>query len=138
MFTLEENDRQILSQPRELILDRGGVILIAEDPELGVIGTCALIRIGDGVFELTKMAVSEAAQGRKAGEALLAATLDRAVAMGIAKLYLLTNRKCAAAIHLYEKAGFVHDAVVMEDYAARYERCDVAMLYPPERLTRTG
>ena len=43
--------------------------------------------------------------------------------------YLLTNRKCAAAIHLYEKLGFAHDSGVMDTYAARYERCDVAMLY---------
>lgn len=133
MFVLEDNDRAILTRPRELILDRGGVILLAETPDAGVVGTCALIRIADGVFELTKMGVSAAARGHRAGETLLAATLARARDMGIAKLYLLTNRKCAAAIHLYEKAGFVHDADVMRDHAGRYARCDVAMLYAPVR-----
>ena len=38
---------------------------------------------------------------------------------------LLSNAKCAAAVHLYEKAGFRHDAEIM----ARYERCNVAMRY---------
>jgi RimJ/RimL family protein N-acetyltransferase len=45
------------------------------------------------------------------------------------KIYLLTNRKCAAAIHLYEKLGFVHDEAIMRSFGARYERCDVAMSY---------
>ena len=50
--------------------------------------------------------------------------------MGAEQLYLLTNRKCEAAIHLYEKAGFRHDAAIMARYGARYARCDVAMDYP--------
>lgn len=130
MFVLEENDRQILSHPRELIIDRGGIILFVEDAELGVVGTCALIRIDEGSFELTKMGVSEKARGRKAGEFLLASILERARAMAMDRLYLLTNSKCASAIHLYEKLGFVHDAEIMAAYGSRYERCNVAMSYP--------
>lgn len=129
MFMLEENDRQILTRPRELIIDRGGVILFVESPELGVIGTCALIRIDEGCFELTKMGVSESARGLKAGEFLLRAILARAQAMQIETLYLLTNRKCAPAIHLYEKLGFKHDAEIMRIYGSRYERCNVAMAF---------
>lgn len=132
MFVLEENDRKILEHPRETIIDRGGIILFVDDPELGPIGTCALIKIDDGVFELTKMGVSEKARGKKAGERLLSEVLRRAKdpALGIKSLYLLTNKKCAAAIHLYEKAGFEHDGEIMRRYGARYERCNVAMSYP--------
>jgi DNA-binding MarR family transcriptional regulator/N-acetylglutamate synthase-like GNAT family acetyltransferase len=129
MFRLEENDVQILTRPRELIVDRGGVILFVEAEGLGIVGTCALIRIEEGVFELTKMGVLESARGRKAGEFLLAATLERARTMGIETLYLLTNSRCAPAIHLYEKLGFEHDTGIMQLYGSRYERCDVAMLY---------
>ena len=53
--------------------------------------------------------------------------------MGADPLYLLTNRACAAAIHLYEKHGFVHDAGIMASYGARYARCNVAMRYAGER-----
>ena len=130
MFTMEENDRRILDDPRGTIVDRGGVVCFVEAAGLGVVGTCALIRIDDGVFELTKMGVLERARGRKAGEYLLRHMIARAEAMGVEKLYLLTNRECASAIHLYEKAGFVHDAGIMRDHGARYERCDVAMRYP--------
>jgi len=129
MFTLEENDIRILTHPRELIIDRGGDILFVETPDAGVVGTCALMKIDEGVFELTKMGVGEAARGRKAGEFLLAATLDRARDIGMGRLYLLTNRKCAPAIHLYEKLGFVHSEEIMRLYGGRYARCDVAMEY---------
>jgi len=131
MFVLEENDIRLLSNPRELIIDKGGVVLFAETPDLGLVGTCALMKMADGWFELTKMGVSKAARGRKAGEFLLVQTLERARAMGIERLYLLTNTRCAAAIHLYEKLGFQHDAEIMATFGGRYERCDVAMSYRP-------
>lgn len=130
MFKLEENDITLLSNPRELILDKGGAVLFAQTPDLGVVGTCAIMKMKDGWFELTKMGVSQAARGRKVGEFLLAAALERARAMGVAdRLYLLTNTKCAAAIHLYEKLGFEHDPEIMRLFGSRYERCDVAMSF---------
>ena len=132
MFSLEENDVRLLENPRELIVDKGGAVLFAETSDLGVVGTCAIMRMKDGWFELTKMGVLEAARGRKVGEFLLAAALERAKAMGVAdRLYLLTNRKCGPAIHLYEKLGFQHDAEIMALFGSRYERCDVAMRYRP-------
>ncbi|WP_297514870.1 GNAT family N-acetyltransferase [uncultured Caulobacter sp.] len=131
MFALEENDVTLLSRPRELILDKGGVVLFAQTPELGVVGTCALMVSKDGWVELTKMGVLKSARGLKVGEFLLAKTLERAASLGMDKVYLLTNTKCAAAIHLYEKLGFVHDAEIMAKFGARYERCDVAMSYRP-------
>jgi N-acetylglutamate synthase-like GNAT family acetyltransferase len=102
---------------------------------VGVIGTCALRRTGERAFELTKMGVLQSARGAKAGEFLLEATIARAQAMGADPLYLLSNRKSQAAIHLYEKLGFVHDEGVMQAYGARYARCDVAMLYRPDAGT---
>lgn len=129
MFSLEPADREVLEQPRARIVDPGGAILFVEAPGLGVIGTCALRKEAEGVFELTKMAVLAKARGLKAGEFLLEATIARAAALGAGTLYLLTNADCAAAIHLYEKNGFSHDAEIMARYGARYERCNVAMRY---------
>ena len=130
MFALEENDITLLSNPRALILDKGGAVLFAQTPDLGVVGTCAIMKMKDGWFELTKMGVASSARGRKVGEFLLAAALERARQMGVAdRLYLLTNTKCAAAIHLYEKLGFEHDPEIMRLFGGRYERCDVAMSF---------
>lgn len=129
MFTLEATDREVLENPRAKIIEPGGTILFVEAPGLGIVGACALQKTGPASFELTKMGVRESARGLKAGEFLLEAVIARAQEMGAENLYLLTNRKCAAAIHLYEKLGFAHDAGTMEQYGARYERCDVAMRY---------
>jgi DNA-binding MarR family transcriptional regulator/N-acetylglutamate synthase-like GNAT family acetyltransferase len=129
MFTLEANDIKIIENPKEMILDRGGEILFVEAEGLGIVGTCALMRVDGDTFELTKMGVRASARGLKAGDFLLKRTLERARQMPIGSLFLLTNTKCAAAIHLYEKAGFLHDPDIMERYGKRYARCDVAMSF---------
>ncbi|AWL07799.1 MarR family transcriptional regulator [Massilia oculi] len=129
MFRLEATDREVLENPRAKIVDPGGVILFVEARGLGVVGTCALQKTGAHSFELTKMGVRESARGLKAGEFLLEAMIARAMQLGAEPLYLLSNARCAAAIHLYAKLGFQHDAGIMADYGARYARCDVAMRY---------
>ena len=131
MFRLEAVDNEVLNHPREKIIDTGGVILFVEARGLGIVGACALLRSGPGAYELTKMGVRESARGLKAGEFLLAEIIRRAMAMHADPLYLLTNKRCAAAVHLYEKLGFRHDKEIMARYGAEYERCDVAMRYLP-------
>ena len=133
MFRLEPIDREVLENPRVKIVDPGGVILFVEAKGLGIVGTCALLKTGPSSYELTKMGVRESARGLKAGEFLLAAAIERAASLNADPLYLLTNAKCAAAIHLYEKLGFRHDADIMATYGALYARCDVAMRYVPGR-----
>ena len=129
MFALEKKDIEIITQPREKILEPGGDILFVEAGSLGIVGTCALMRVEGSVFELTKMGVRSSARGLKAGEFLLKRTIERAMQMPISELFLLTNSKCAAAIHLYEKAGFVHDAGIMARHGKSYARANVAMSY---------
>ena len=131
MFKLEATDREVLENPRAKIVDAGGVILFVAARGLGIVGTCALQKTGEHSYELTKMGVRETARGLKAGEFLLAAVIERAMALKAAPLYLLSNHKCAAGIHLYEKLGFQHDPAIMAEYGARYARCDVAMRYRP-------
>lgn len=131
MYALEQTDIDVLKNPRERIIAPGGDILFVEDPKLGIVGTCALQKTGERQFELTKMGVLDKARGKKAGEFLLAAIVARAHALGCDRLYLLSNAKSAAAIHLYEKVGFVHDAGIMTEFGKRYARCNVAMLYYP-------
>jgi len=137
MFRLEPNDVQIIENPREMIIDRGGVILFVEADDLGVIGTCAVMPVEGASFELTKMGVRESARGRKAGEFLLAETIARARRMKangtLEEFFLLTNKKCSAAIHLYEKLGFQHDDKIMQRFGVRYARCDVAMSFAFDR-----
>ncbi len=132
MFRLEAADETVLRDPVGAIIAPGGDILFVEAAGLGVVGACALQKTGAGAFELTKMGVRPIARGRKAGEFLLRAILDRAAALGAETLYLLTNSACGPAIHLYQKVGFRHDAEIMRRYGVRYQRCDVAMRYKPD------
>lgn len=137
MFTLEKKDTEVTEDPRAHIIAPGGEILFVEADGLGIIGTCALMPVEGNIFELTKMGVRASARGLKAGEFLLDRTLERARQMPIGELFLLTNSKCAAAIHLYEKAGFVHDADIMARYGASYARCNVAMSYDLSKPPRS-
>jgi N-acetylglutamate synthase-like GNAT family acetyltransferase len=130
MFTLEKVDRDVLENPRKSIIDSGGAILFVSTPDMGVVGTCALQKTGEATYELTKMGVESVAQGLNIGNHLLQAMIAAARQMEAKQLYLLTNWKCAAAVHLYEKHGFVHDVEIMETYGKRYARCNVAMSYP--------
>jgi DNA-binding MarR family transcriptional regulator/N-acetylglutamate synthase-like GNAT family acetyltransferase len=135
MYRLEQTDIDVLRNPRERIIEPGGDILFVEDPDLGIVGTCALQKTGERQFELTKMGVLDKARGKKAGEFLLQAIIARGYALGCDRRYLLSNAKSAAAVHLYEKLGFVHDDGIMEAFGKRYERCNVAMLH---RLSEHG
>lgn len=131
MFVLEPHDEHVLAHPRALIIDKGGVILFAATPEGAIIGTGALMPTAPGAYELTKMGVREEARGTGAGALLLAALVERAATLpDLDTLYLLTSRKCEAAIHLYEKAGFRHDTGIMARFGGDYARCNVAMSYP--------
>ena len=129
MFTVEEIDRQILCDPQTHILDGGGHIKVAL---LGgrAVGVAAVMQTAPGHFELTKMGVRPEARGHSAGTKLLQAMVERARALGAQELYLLSSRKCQAAVHLYEKFGFRHDLEVMARHGGNYSRCDVAMSYP--------
>lgn len=131
MFVLEPHDEHVLSHPREAIVDQGGTILFIATPDGHIIGTGALMPTEPGAYELTKMGVGEEARGTGAGALLLAALIEYARALpDLDTLYLLTSKKCEAAIHLYEKAGFRHDSEIMARFGSCYRRCDVAMRYP--------
>ncbi len=128
-FILEPIDEEVLSNPKKNIIDSGGAILFARHDTHGIVGTCALMNCGSA-FELTKMGVRRDLRGLKIGEALLLATIAKAKQMGIERLFLLTNAKQKAAIHLYEKLGWVHSQTIMDEFGHEYERCNVAMDYP--------
>lgn len=138
MFHVEAVDHEVLDHPRARIIDAGGTILFVRAGARGIIGACALMPTGpDRAFELTKMGVREGARGLKAGEFLLHAVIQRALSLGADPLYLLTNARCAAAVHLYTKLGFRHDPEIMACYGAEYARCNVAMRYRGDAASGT-
>jgi DNA-binding MarR family transcriptional regulator/N-acetylglutamate synthase-like GNAT family acetyltransferase len=129
MFALEEIDRYVLQNPQEAIIDKGGKIYFAVHPSFGVVGACALLKVDDSCFELTKMGVLAQSRGLKIGETLLQYVIEQAIRMKVENLFLLTNSDCQAAIHLYRKFGFEDDEQTMARFGSEYERCNVAMRY---------
>lgn len=104
-FWVEPHDEEVLGKPGKYIIEPGGTIfLVRENDE--IIGTVALMKIEDGIFELTKMAVTPGSQGKKIGQKLMAHTLEYAQKKGWDKLIIYSNRKLENAIYIYKKFGF--------------------------------
>lgn len=126
-FSVEPIDRRVLGDPQAHIVDPGGHIFFALDGER-VVGTGALLRESDGVYELSKMAVEPAAQGRGVGRRIVQAAIDRFVALEGRTLFLESNRKLAPAIHLYEAMGFLDRGLKPDSH---YARSDIYMVWEP-------
>lgn len=125
-FHLEEVDHQVLSDPEGQILAGGGRIFFARSAGR-IVGTCALMPAGPGVFELTKMAVDPKAQGLGIGRKLIERAIAEFRAMGAKELFLETNTKLQPAIRLYESVGFEHQPAVRE--GTHYSRANVYMIW---------
>ena len=104
-FAMEPPDYEILQNPSERILKNGGSIFMAIFGG-SVVGTVALKSHAGGVFELTKMAVSNKFQGKKIGRALAEAAIARARSSGAKKIILYSNTMLEPAIALYRSLGF--------------------------------
>ena len=81
------------------------MILFAEAKGPSIFSTCALQKMDERSFELTKMGVRTFARGLKVGEFLLRVVIKRATQIGAEPFFLLIDTKCVAGISLYEKAG---------------------------------
>lgn len=123
-FFVEEVDIEVLDNPDKFILNPGGSILMAlrnGEP----VGTCSLKNKGNGLYELTKMTVTEKARGLKVGRLLCLAMLDKARSLGAKTVELYSNTKgSAVAIQLYFQLGFKE--VPLDTQA--YQRADIKML----------
>jgi putative acetyltransferase len=127
LFSLEPADSVKLDNPEREIVAKGGQVLIARDGD-DIVGCVALVPEGDGVFELSKMAVARDRRGRGLGRIILQEAIGYARRQSATALFLGSSTKLADAVHLYESIGFVH---VPSDQIGPmpYERADVFMRY---------
>src|SRR5579863_3337949 len=118
-FEVEEKDWEVLNDPVKFILEPGGALIMAVQDGVAV-GTCALLAMGGGSFEVAKMTVSQELRGLGIGKKLLAHVIEYARGVGASRLYLETNNKLQSAIHVYESLGFRHlapERIVPSPYA---------------------
>jgi ribosomal protein S18 acetylase RimI-like enzyme len=103
----EDYDIQLINDPRSKVLDKGGYIYLAKIGDK-IVGTAGLANEGDSIFELIKMAVSPAFQGKGIGKMLMEKCLNKARTLKATKVFLYSNSQLTTAISLYRKYGFMH------------------------------
>ena len=131
-FSIEPSDEKIFANPEKTVIEPGGQIFFAKDVMNGnILGTCALMKREDGRYELAKMAVDPAAQGRQIGRRLGEAVLQYARDHHVDTVMLHTNSKLVPALNLYRKLGFVEVAMEASEYA-RSNICLVHHLNAPK------
>ena len=121
-FEIEPIDVEMLSNPTQYFIDKGGYIFFAK-LKGEIAGTFALLKESDSVYELSKMAVSESFQGKNIGNKLMEFAIAKATELKAAKIILYSNTKLGPAIHLYRKYGFVEVPVI----SSGYKRCNIKM-----------
>jgi putative acetyltransferase len=124
-FVLEPKDRETLNDPQGKILAQGGRIFMAlKDGQ--AVGCAALLKMGDGGYEVAKMTVSETLRGSGLGRLLMQRCIEAGEELGATRLYLETNSSLGPALGLYRAMGFRDLAPTDTPYA----RADVFMERP--------
>lgn len=130
-FYVEAIDDQVLSNPEEYIIEPGGFIFFARYKN-EIIGTGALLKAEDGVYELTKMSVTDKYQGLKVGRKIAIRAIEEFISVGGSTLFLESNSRLKPALHLYESLGFEHQTKPDDSH---YQRADVYMVFNPEKYS---
>jgi len=122
-FTVEPGHRQMLENPEAELVTGGGQVFSAVRGD-EVLGTVGIRNAGGGIYELTKLAVSPAAQGMGLGRSLCKTVIDFFRSNGGKTLYLETHNKLKSALHLYEQLNFI---AVKNPNESHYDGCDLYM-----------
>jgi N-acetylglutamate synthase-like GNAT family acetyltransferase len=122
-FYVEDYDKEVLSAPEKYIIQPGGHIFFVIEDDL-VLGTVALMKSEDGIFELTKMAVLPNQRGKSIGQKLMQYCLDFAKEEDFKKLFLYSNTILENAIYIYRKYGFIEIPV---ESPSPYKRSNIKM-----------
>jgi putative acetyltransferase len=104
-FRLEDKDREVLGNPGEHILQKGGFVFMLYESEEPV-GCVALIPTENSGFELSKMTITTRMRGIGLGRMLLEYAIAQAKANEASFLFLGSNTRLENALHLYEALGF--------------------------------
>ncbi len=123
-FVVEPHDAALMQRCEETIIDVGGHIFFAR-VDGSLVGTVALIPMEEKIFELGKMAVSEAFQGMRIGQRLMRYCIDFGREQGWKKLVLYSNTVLENAIYIYRKYGFVE---VPQEANPPYARSNIKMI----------
>ena len=103
----EKHDLQILDAPREMILNAGGFIYLAKCNNQ-IVGSTAIMKEHDGVYELAKMTVAKDFRKMGISKKLMDRCKAKAIELKATRITLYSNHQLKAALALYEQYGFKH------------------------------
>ena len=122
-YVMEEEDIKTVEDPQGYVLDDGGKIYMALYKGFPV-GTCAYLNLGEGVYEMIKMAVDENYRGLKIGKKIGEVSVQKIKELGAKKIILFSNRRGSAkAIENYHQLGFVEVPLGTSEFT----RADIRM-----------
>ena len=127
----ESHDLKILDDPKGTILDSGGVIYLASH-DGNIVGSAALMKDHDGIYELVKMGVKKEYRGKGISRLLIDKCLAKARELNAKKIVLFSNHKLQTAIGIYKTYGFRN--VEVKD--SPFETADIKMELELESVSK--
>lgn len=122
-FEVEPYDRMVLEQCESKILAPGGHIFMVVMNRL-VVGTFAFVKMEEGIYEFTKMAVTPELRNQGIGNQMMTFSIRFAEQHHWKKLVLYSNRILQNSIYLYQKYGYNE---IPMDPNIPYKRGDIQM-----------
>lgn len=96
------------------LLREDTLFLVAEEGEK-ILGYCGVVTVQDE-GDITNVAVEKNSQNQGIGKKLLEEMFQRTQKAGVCRLFLEVRAGNAAALHLYEKMGFVQTGIRKKYY----------------------
>jgi ribosomal protein S18 acetylase RimI-like enzyme len=121
-WDLEESDKSDLLNPDKIIQGGGQVFFAINNHE--VIGTVAMIKNSDKIYELAKMTVKSSFRGKGIANLLMDECIEFAFKKNAIEIFLISNDSLTVARNLYEKYGFKE--VILD--SQKYKRGNVKMI----------
>jgi N-acetylglutamate synthase-like GNAT family acetyltransferase len=121
---LEKEDLETFDHIEES-LEKGAMIYFAVGNENALAACMTKPMDVEGTWELCKLGSNKHLPHKGAGSAVFEAAMNWAVAHGAKRLFIISNSRLKAAIHIYEKYGFRE--IRLDDY--EYDRGDIAFEY---------
>lgn len=122
-FYVEPHDADLLNNCKELIIDQGGFIFFYRENDK-ILGTFALIKVSNHIFELGKMAVSPNYRHKGIGQKMMQFCIDFSKDKNWDKIILYSNTKLENSIFIYKKYGFLEVPI---DKNNPYARSNIKM-----------
>jgi ribosomal protein S18 acetylase RimI-like enzyme len=119
---LEDSDKKDLLNPEKIVKNGGEIFFAISLNE--VIGTVAMIKSSDWVYELAKMTVKNNFRGKGVANLLMDKCIEFAIEQKAIEIFLISNDSLIVARNLYDKYGFKE--VILD--SQKYNRGNVKMM----------